>query len=94
MVDDIQKVQANGELVDQYINRIAVAASQTKDKYIHGLADDNVHFQNTAEYVEKLVQEGIQFEMQTYTNRNHSIYGGKTRDHLLKRLETFLETNL
>lgn len=61
---------------------------------MHGLADDNVHFQNTAEYVEKLVQEGIQFEMQTYTNRNHSIYGGKTRDHLLTRLETFLETNL
>lgn len=61
---------------------------------MHGLADDNVHFQNTAEYVEKLVQEGIQFEMQTYTNRNHSIYGGNTRNHLLNRLETFLETNL
>ena len=41
LVDDIQKVQANGELVDQYINRIAVAASQTKDKYIHGLAVAN-----------------------------------------------------
>ena len=61
---------------------------------IHGLADDNVHFQNTAEYVEKLVQQGTQFQMQTYTNRNHSIYGGKTREHLFKRIEDFLEQNL
>lgn len=38
VVDDIKKVQADLDLVNQYINRIAVAASQTKDKYIHGLA--------------------------------------------------------
>ncbi|MCQ2957308.1 MAG: hypothetical protein MJ180_00225 [Candidatus Gastranaerophilales bacterium] len=41
LVDDIQKVQSNIDLVNQYINRIAVAASQTKDKYIHGLAVAN-----------------------------------------------------
>ena len=38
VVDDIKKVQSNIDLVNQYINRIAVAASQTKDSYIHGLA--------------------------------------------------------
>ena len=41
LVDDIEKVQSNIELVNQYINRIAVAASQTKDKFIHGLAVAN-----------------------------------------------------
>ena len=61
---------------------------------MHGLADDNVHFQNTAEYVEKLVQAGVQFESQFYTNRNHSIYGGKTRSHLKKRLEDFMDKHL
>jgi len=61
---------------------------------IHGLADDNVHFQNTAEYVEKLVQADKQFEMQTYTNRNHSIYGGNSRKHLVTRIENFFDKNL
>ena len=60
----------------------------------HGLADDNVHFQNTAEYAEALVQQGKQFDMQVYTNRNHSIYGGKTRLHLLTRITRFFENNL
>ncbi|MDP4204229.1 MAG: prolyl oligopeptidase family serine peptidase, partial [Bacteroidota bacterium] len=59
-----------------------------------GLADDNVHPQNTFEFVEKLVQANKQFEMQTYTNRNHSIYGGNTRFHLYKRMTDFLKKNL
>ncbi|MBP3775133.1 MAG: S9 family peptidase [Bacteroidaceae bacterium] len=60
----------------------------------HGLADDNVHYQNTAEYAEALVQAGKQFDMQVYTNRNHSIYGGNTRLHLLTRLTQFFENHL
>jgi dipeptidyl-peptidase-4 len=61
---------------------------------IHGLADDNVHFQNTAELSEALVQHNYQFDMQTYTNRNHSIYGGRTRYHLTTRMENFLHQHL
>ena len=56
---------------------------------IHGTADDNVHYQNCAEYSEALVQAGIQFDMQVYTNRNHSIFGGNTRMHLYTRLTEF-----
>lgn len=61
---------------------------------VHGMADDNVHFQNSAELAEALVQLGYQFDMQVYTNRNHSIYGGNTRRHLVTRLENFLDTHL
>ena len=61
---------------------------------IHGLADDNVHFQNTAELSEALVQHNYQFDMQTYTNRNHSIYGGATRLHLTTRIENYLNRHL
>lgn len=60
----------------------------------HGYADDNVHFQNMAELTERMVQEGIQFESQFYTNRNHGIYGGNTRRHLFKRIENFLDKHL
>ena len=60
----------------------------------HGTADDNVHYQNTAEYSEVLVQQGTQFDMQVYTNRNHSIFGGNTRLHLLNRIENFFDSNM
>jgi dipeptidyl-peptidase-4 len=60
----------------------------------HGLADDNVHFSNTAEYAEALVQANKQFDMQVYTNRNHSIYGGNTRLHLFTRISNFFMTHL
>ena len=51
----------------------------------HGLADDNVHYRNTAEYVEALVQADKDFRQLVYTNRNHSIYGGNTRNHLFRQ---------
>ena len=52
----------------------------------HGLADDNVHPQNTFEYSEALVQADKDFRELIYTNRNHSIYGGNTRRHLLRQV--------
>lgn len=61
---------------------------------VHGMADDNVHFQNCAEYAEHLVQLNKQFDMQLYTNRNHGIYGGNTRYHLYTKLTNFFEKNL
>jgi dipeptidyl-peptidase-4 len=60
----------------------------------HGMADDNVHVQNTFEFAERLVQADKQFEMQLYTNRNHSIYGGNTRYHLYTRMTNYLLNNL
>jgi hypothetical protein len=37
-VGDVQQVQSNLDLVNQYTDRIAVAGAETKDAYIHGLA--------------------------------------------------------
>ena len=55
----------------------------------HGLADDNVHPQNTFEYSEALVQADKDFKELIYTNRNHSIYGANTRNHLLRQIAEF-----
>lgn len=59
-----------------------------------GLADDNVHPQNVFEYTEALVQADKDFKMNIYTNRNHSIYGGNTRCHLLRQIATFFDEKL
>ncbi|MCF0197328.1 MAG: S9 family peptidase, partial [Bacteroidaceae bacterium] len=60
----------------------------------HGLADDNVHFRNMAEYTEALVQADKDFMELTYTNRNHSIYGGNTRVHLFRNITNWFKSNL
>lgn len=60
----------------------------------HGSADDNVHFRNTAEYTEALVQADKDFKENIYTNRNHSIYGGNTRNHLFRQMVKFFNSEM
>ena len=61
---------------------------------VHGTADDNVHPQNTFEYAEALVQADKDFQENYYTNRNHSIFGGNTRNHLLRQIAQWFENHL
>ena len=61
---------------------------------VSGTADDNVHFQNSLQFSEALVQANKQFDMQFYTNRDHSIYGCNTRLHLYTKVVDFLDRNL
>ncbi len=63
---------------------------------IHGTGDDNVHFQNSAEMVEKLENAGKQFEFRIYPNKNHSIYDvtGNTRLNLYQLMTDFIMRKL
>ena len=61
---------------------------------VHGLADDNVHVQQSWLYVDALVQAGKQFEMQMYVDDNHFLRNGKNYEHLHSRIMKFLEKNL
>ena len=69
-------------------------AERLKGNYllIHGTGDDNVHFQNSAEMVEKLENAGKQFEFRIYPNKNHSIYDatGNTRLNLYQLMTDFI----
>lgn len=67
---------------------------QGKLLIVHGTADDNVHPQNTAMLLNELVKENIPFDSEYYTNKNHGIYGGKTRAHLFERITKFIMENL
>ena len=60
----------------------------------HGMADDNVHYRNTAEYAEALVQCDKDFQQLVYTNRRHGISGGNTRNHLFRQCVNFLKREM
>ncbi|MEI6143593.1 MAG: S9 family peptidase [Mariniphaga sp.] len=61
---------------------------------VHGTADDNVHYQNSMEFAEAMVQAGVQFQMMVYANRNHNLRGGNTTMHLYTMFDNFLKENL
>jgi len=61
---------------------------------IHGTGDDNVHVQNTMKMIEALVQANKQFDMAIYPDKNHGIYGGKTRLQLYTKMTNFIKEKL
>ncbi|MEO6190156.1 MAG: alpha/beta fold hydrolase, partial [Saprospiraceae bacterium] len=67
-------------------------ASQLKGNYllVHGLADDNVHFQNTAEMAKELIKNKKQFDTYFYPNRNHGISGDNATIHLFTKMTNFV----
>ncbi|MEL6832606.1 MAG: S9 family peptidase [Bacteroidota bacterium] len=82
---------------DGYRNNSPVYfADQLKGSYllVHGMGDDNVHFQHTAEMANALIMANKQFDTYFYPNRNHGIYGGPTRLHLYSKMTQFLNDNL
>jgi dipeptidyl-peptidase-4 len=71
-------------------------ADKLKGKYllIHGTGDDNVHVQNTYEWIDALVKKNKQFDLMIYPDKNHGIYGGNTRLHLYTLMTAFILENL
>ncbi|MDR2232942.1 MAG: S9 family peptidase [Tannerella sp.] len=67
---------------------------QGKLLLIHGTADDNVHFKQSLDFAEALVQAGKQFDMHVYKDRDHGIAGGNTRLHLYTKMSLYLIENL
>lgn len=69
-------------------------SERTSVLVVHGTADDNVHPQHTLELTEEWVQQGKDFDMLLYTNRDHSIRGGKSNVHVYRQLLRYLEQHL
>ncbi|MES2545107.1 MAG: S9 family peptidase [Bacteroidota bacterium] len=61
---------------------------------IHGTADDNVHVQNSIQMMEALIQANKQFDSQVYPDKNHGIFGGKTRIQLYNKMTNFIKEKL
>jgi dipeptidyl-peptidase 4 len=60
----------------------------------HGTGDDNVHFENTVQFVQKLIEAGIPYDLQIYPRKTHSIHGGDVQTHLYGRILAQFETYL
>jgi dipeptidyl-peptidase-4 len=52
----------------------------------HGTGDDNVHIQNTVQFIQKLIEAGIPYDLQIYPRKTHSISGPDVRTHLYNRI--------
>ena len=90
----MQTPQENASGYDQ--NSPINFADKLKGKFllIHGSADDNVHLQNSMQMIEALIQANKQFDSEIYPDKNHGIYGGKTRIQLYNKMTIFVKENL
>ncbi len=71
-------------------------SSGLKGKFllVHGSGDDNVHVQNSMRLAKVLQENDQAFDEMIYTDKNHGIYGKKTRHHLFKKMLRYIENNL
>jgi dipeptidyl-peptidase-4 len=61
---------------------------------IHGMADDNVHLQNTMIFVDALVKAGKRFELQLQPGQRHGFRGKTALDSRNAAMVKFFEDNL
>ncbi len=61
---------------------------------VHGTGDDNVHFQNSVQMVDALIDAGIQFDFMIYPQQQHSISPTTDRIHLFRLLTRYFERHL
>ena len=61
---------------------------------VHGTGDDNVHFANSIQYIQKLIDAKIAYDFQPYPRKTHSIAGPVAHTHLFERILWHFETYL
>ena len=60
---------------------------------MHGMADDNVLFQNSTEFMAKMQEEKVPFETMVYPGKTHAISGPNVSVFLYRTIERFLARN-
>jgi len=53
---------------------------------VHGTSDDNVHMENSIQFIQQLIEAGIPYDLQLYPRKTHSIAGPDVRVHLYNRI--------
>ena len=53
---------------------------------VHGTSDDNVHMENSIQFIQQLIEAQIPYDLQLYPRKTHSIAGPDVRVHLYNRI--------
>ena len=61
---------------------------------VHGTSDDNVHFGNSIQMINALIEAGKQFDVMIYPNKTHSISGSAARTNLFHKIQDHFTTEL
>jgi dipeptidyl-peptidase-4 len=61
---------------------------------VHGTGDDNVHLENSVQFIQKLIEAQIPYDLQIYPRKTHSISGADVRTHLYTRILAHFEQYL
>jgi dipeptidyl-peptidase 4 len=79
-----------------YDNSIVNAAGSLRGSLllVHGTSDDNVHFQNTIQMTDALINAQKQFRLMVYPDKTHGISGSGTRTQLFHMMEDFWNKEL
>jgi dipeptidyl-peptidase-4 len=61
---------------------------------VHGTGDDNVHIENSVQFIQKLIEADLPYDFQIYPRKTHSIAGPDVRTHLYNRILAHFEQYL
>jgi len=61
---------------------------------VHGTGDDNVHFQNSVQFTNAMINAGKQFDFMIYPGKTHGISGKAASTHLFHLIEDHFQKYL
>ncbi|MCJ9429039.1 S9 family peptidase [Kordiimonas sp. A6E486] len=82
---DVYKKSSVFDYVDNFKGKLLL---------MHGMADDNVFFDNSVKLMATLQNKGKPFELMTYPGKKHGIHGEAARKHLWHMALSFFERTL
>ncbi|KAF0881930.1 DPP4 peptidase, partial [Crocuta crocuta] len=81
--------------LDYYRNSTVMSRAenfkQVEYLLIHGTADDNVHFQQSAQISKALVDAGVDFQAMWYTDEDHGIASSTAHQHIYTHMSHFIK---
>ncbi|KAM8791981.1 dipeptidyl peptidase 4 [Rhynchonycteris naso] len=81
--------------LDHYKNSTVMSRAenfkQVEYLLIHGTADDNVHFQQSAQISKALVDAGVDFQAMWYTDEDHGIGTNTAHQHIYTHMTHFIK---
>uniref|UniRef100_A0A8C4N0X3 Dipeptidyl peptidase 4 n=1 Tax=Equus asinus asinus TaxID=83772 RepID=A0A8C4N0X3_EQUAS len=81
--------------LDHYRNSTVMSRAenfkQVEYLLIHGTADDNVHFQQSAQLSKALVDAGVDFQAMWYTDEDHGIDSSTAHQHIYTHMSHFIQ---